>query len=108
MGAPNDRSLLILPGIMPLDAQRVRDELLGYLPDGWNAIVDKDVDGERSEPRTIDEGSPRFGELMAARRVSRTIFLGSAPAFASKVCADRRCSRIDSGVSARRISRFVQ
>jgi len=75
----NDRSLLIMPGSLPLDAQRVKDELLGYLTEGWNAIVDKDVDGEQSEPRAIDESSPRFGESLAARRVARTIFLGSAP-----------------------------
>lgn len=75
----DDRSLLILPGSIPLDAPRVRDELLRYLPEGWNAVVDRDVDGERSDPRAIDEGSPRFGAYMAARRVARTVFLGSAP-----------------------------
>lgn len=75
----NDRSFLILPGTLPLDALRVRDELLRYLPEGWAAIVDKDVDGERSEPRALDESNARFGQLLASRRVSRTVFLGSAP-----------------------------
>jgi hypothetical protein len=74
-----DKSLLILPGSIPVDAQKVRDELTRYLPDGWNIVVDKDVDGDRSEPYRIDNESPRLGQVMAARRVARTIFLGSAP-----------------------------
>ena len=75
----NDQSLLILPGSLPLDAPRVRNELLRYLGEGWNAVVDNDVDGERSEPRAVDMGNARFGALSAARRVARAIFLGSAP-----------------------------
>ncbi len=74
-----DRSALILPGSIPLDSPLVREELLRYLPESWNAVVDKDVDGDRSEPRAIDEGNTRFGEISAARRVARTIFMGSAP-----------------------------
>ena len=74
-----DRAALILPGSIPLDSPRVREELLRYLPESWNAVVDKDVDGDRSEPRAIDATLPRFGEISAARRVARTIFIGSAP-----------------------------
>jgi hypothetical protein len=74
-----DKSLLILPGSIPVDAQKVRDELTRYLPDGWNTVVDKDVDGDRSEPYRIDNENPRLGQVMAARRVARAIFLGSAP-----------------------------
>ena len=75
----NDRSFLIMPGSIPIYAQKVRDELTRYLSDQWNSILDLDVDGERSEPRKIDEENPRLGSCIAARRVSRTIFLGSAP-----------------------------
>lgn len=74
-----DRASLILPGSIPLDSPRVREELLRYLPESWNAVVDKDVDGARSEPRAIDASLPRFGEISAAQRVARTIFMGSAP-----------------------------
>ena len=74
-----DHASLILPGSIPLDSPRVREELLRYLPESWNAVVDKDVDGNRSEPRAIDASLPRFGEISAARRVARTIFIGSAP-----------------------------
>lgn len=74
-----DRSLLIMPGSIPLDAPRVRDELTRYLTDGWTSVVDTDIDGEQSEPRKIDEANPRLGALSAARRVARAVFLGSAP-----------------------------
>lgn len=77
--ASDDRAGLILPGSIPLDAQRVREEFLRYLPDGWHAVVDKDIDSTNAEPRTIDAENPRFGEISAARRVARTIFMGSAP-----------------------------
>ena len=75
----DDRSGMILPGSIPLDAPRVREELLRYLPDGWNAVVDNDVDGADAAPRTIEAENPRFGAIFAARRVARAIFMGSAP-----------------------------
>ena len=75
----NDRSGLILPGSIPLDAPRVREELLRYLPDGWNAVVDNDVDGADATPRAIDAENSRFGVISASRRVACTIFMGSAP-----------------------------
>ena len=73
-----DRAALILPGSIPLDSPPVREELLRYLPESWSTVVDKDVDGDRSEPYAIDEGNTRFGKISAARRVARTIFMGSA------------------------------
>ncbi len=75
----DDRSAMILPGSIPLEAQAVREELIRYLPEGWSVVIDRDVDGLRSEPRRIDEGNPRLGALLAARRVARAVFLGSAP-----------------------------
>lgn len=75
----NDQSLLIEPGTMPLDNLRVKHELQRYLPEGWSAVMDRDVDGEDSEPRRIDAENPRLGALVAAERVARAIFLGSAP-----------------------------
>lgn len=75
----NDRSFLIMPGSIPIYSKSVHAELTRYLSDQWNSILDSDVDGERSEPRKIDEENPRLGNYIASRRVSRTIFLGSAP-----------------------------
>ena len=75
----DDRSGLILPGSIPLDGPRVREEPLRYLPEGWNAVVDNDVDGVGAVPRSIDGDNPRFGAISASRRVARAIFMGSAP-----------------------------
>ncbi len=75
----NDNAYLIMPGSIPLSASRIRDELTRYLSEGWNAIVDGDVDGKRSVPYQIDSSNQRFGQISAARRVARTIFLGTAP-----------------------------
>ncbi len=74
-----DAALMILPGTLPLDAPRVRDELTRYLAEGWNSVVDTDVDGDGAEPTLIDRENPRLGQVAAARRVARAVFLGSAP-----------------------------
>ena len=77
--ARNDASLLILPCSAGLDAPAVRDELTRYLPEGWTPVLEGDVDGRNSGPFRIDAENARFGQSVAARRVARTIFLGSAP-----------------------------
>jgi predicted AAA+ superfamily ATPase len=71
---------MIMPGSLPLDDSGARNELLYYLPPGWDAVVERDIDGDRAETTAIDVKEPRFGAVSAARRVARTIFLGSAPA----------------------------
>jgi predicted AAA+ superfamily ATPase len=42
-------------------------------------VIERDVDGDRAETTAIDTQDPRLGAVQAARRVARTIFLGSAP-----------------------------
>jgi len=74
-----DSSLLIMPSTVPLDATDVRFEVIRYLPEGWGAVVDKDVDGLNSHPLGIDRDNPNLGRYSACRRVARTIFIGSAP-----------------------------
>lgn len=75
----NDAGLVVLPGSVGLDAPAVRDELTRYLPEGWTPVIEGDVDGPNSGPYRVDAENPRFGQIVAARRVARTIFLGSAP-----------------------------
>ena len=75
-----NRDLLILPGSMPLHDPTVKNELLRYLPQGWDPVMDREVDGPQATPTRIDERNPLLGEVQAARRAARTIFLGSAPA----------------------------
>lgn len=78
-----DRSPLILPSTVPIDDPRVQFELTRYLSDNWVPIIEKDVDGPSSLPLRIDSDVPNLGKLSAARRVARTIYLGSAPTAAA-------------------------
>lgn len=75
----NNQDALLMPGSLPLYDSDVRTELVNYLGAGWDPVVEKDVDGERSEPAELEQREPRFGAVQACRRVARTIFLGSAP-----------------------------
>lgn len=75
----NDSSAMIMPGSIPLNVPTVRDELVRHLPDTWNSIVDREVDGKDSIPYQKDKSTSRYGQKLAARRVARTIMLGSAP-----------------------------
>ncbi len=76
----SDASPLIMPGMMPIDDARVREELLRYLPLTWSPVVEKDVDGPNALPVQMDRENPgTFGRYAAARRVARTVYLGSAP-----------------------------
>ena len=74
-----DRNPLILPSTVPIDDPRVQFELTRYLSDNWTPIIERDVDGPSSVPQKIDAEVPNLGKLHAARRVARTIYLGSAP-----------------------------
>jgi len=74
-----DPSPMIMPGSLPLDSAPVRDELTRHLDENWNGIVDSEIDGKKSLPYLKDKANPRYGKMMASRRVSRTIMLGSAP-----------------------------
>ncbi|NTX07223.1 ATP-binding protein [Myxococcus sp. CA040A] len=74
-----NQDLMILPGSLPLYDSGSRNELVYYLPPGWDAVLERDIDGERAETTDLDQREPRFGAVHAARRVARTLFLGSAP-----------------------------
>ena len=74
--------MMILPGSLPLYDSNTRNELTYYLAPGWDAVLEKDIDGDRAETTELETKEPRFGAVSAARRVARTIFLGSAPSAA--------------------------
>ena len=79
----DNKDLMILPGSLPLYDASSRNELVYYLPGGWDAVLEKDIDGERAETTELESREPRFGAVNAARRVARTLFLGSAPSSAA-------------------------
>lgn len=75
----DNKDLLILPGSLPLADGDVRNEMTYLLPPGWDPVIERDIDGDRAETTELEGKEPRFGQVNAARRVARTLFLGSAP-----------------------------
>jgi hypothetical protein len=88
-----DANLLILPAAVPLDDTMVVPQLTQYLDENWQPIIESDVDGPSSLPLRLDrENAGTYGRYSAARRVARTVFLGSAPlpAAANRGIDDKR------------------
>jgi len=75
----NDQSLMIMPAHVPMDDPQVQSELTRYLDDNWIPVIEKDVDGSNSLPLALDRQNPNLGRYSACRRVTRTIYMGSAP-----------------------------
>lgn len=88
----DNRDALIMPGSIPLDDSTVRNKSIHYLPQGWEPVIETEIDGLRSEPHDIDGRDTRFGSIQAASRAARTIFLGSAPSTGSKNGARSICA----------------
>lgn len=97
--AKGDQAKMILPGALPIDDQGVREELLRYLPQGWDVVVEKDVDGRDAEPARMDKGHARLGQYQAARRVARAVFLATAPQVAEQGSRGIEEARIRLGVA---------
>ena len=94
----SDAGAMIMPGSIPLDIPTVKEELIRYLSETWNAIIDSEVDGKKSAPYRLDKDTARYGQKMAARRVARTIMLGSAPTDRVQSIRGIEASRIRLGV----------
>ncbi|BCV35016.1 hypothetical protein TUM17377_03440 [Shewanella chilikensis] len=90
----DNRDALIMPGSLPLDDSNVRGKSIHYLPQGWEPVIEKEVDGNRSMAADIDKNDTRFGQYHAARRVMRTVFLGSAPSSGDQMHRGLEAERI--------------
>ena len=88
-----DPSLLIMPANLTLDDPTLADEftrLLARSGGNWDPVV-KEVDSHGSRTDQIDRNSQSFIEAgSAARRIARTIFLGSAASHAVKGISQRQ------------------
>lgn len=89
----DNKDLLILPGSLPLQDSGTRNELTYYLSAGWDAVIERDIDGERAETVELENREPRFGQVGAARRVARALFLGSAPSSVATTVSIRGIDR---------------
>jgi hypothetical protein len=98
----NNNDLLIMPGSLPLYDADTRNEAIYYLPQGWDPVLERDVDGERAETTEIENKDTRFGSVQACRRTARTIFLGSAPSTANQLVRGIELERVIAGRRAAR------
>lgn len=90
----DNRDALIMPGSIPLDDSNVRNKSIHYLPQGWEPVIEKEIDGPRSVPYEIDGDDTRFGSVHAAKRAARTIFLGSAPSTSEQMVRGVRVDHV--------------
>ena len=74
-----DPSPLIMTASIPLDAQPVRSEIVQYLDNAWDAIIQSEIDGDNSVARTVDEERPVLGDRSLALRTARAIFAEATP-----------------------------
>jgi uncharacterized protein len=95
----NDKDPLIMPGSFPLEDAETRNDLIYYLPPGWDPVVERDVDGERAETTEIENRDTRLGSVQACRRTARAIFLGSAPTTAAQMVRGIELERVALGVA---------
>ena len=88
-----DQSLLIMPANLPLDDPALADEftrLLAQSGGNWDPVI-KEVDSHGSRTDEIDMKSTVFVNVGgAARRIARTVFLGSATGGAFKGITPRQ------------------
>ncbi len=74
-----NRDLMIMPGSIPLSDTDTQACITDPLPNGWQAVIDCDIDGDASVATSIDKRRPDLGKIQATIRASRAIFLGTAP-----------------------------
>ncbi|MFD2792920.1 DUF499 domain-containing protein [Promicromonospora vindobonensis] len=74
-----DPSPLIMPGSIPLDAQPVRSEIVQYVGNAWDAILQSEIDGDNAVAKLVDDERPALGDRSLALRTARTIFVEAAP-----------------------------
>lgn len=79
----NDTAPLIMPGSVPLRADKVVTELTQYLDDQWKALIDTDVDGPNSAPAQVDNTNQLLGQRLTTQRLARTVFMGATPTLTS-------------------------
>ena len=90
-----NKDAMILPRSLPLEEPDVRTKsiqyLLKYLPQSWDPVLEREVDGKQSEPYRIDGHDTRFGSVQAARRTARAI---SAPSTREQTSRGIKVERI--------------
>ena len=80
----NHPNYMIMPADLPLSDEALANEFIKLLSGNWRPVV-SEADSDNSRTDNIDKESQRYAEVGgAARRVARTIFLGSASSGATR------------------------
>lgn len=74
-----DKGLMIMSSLVPLDDSIVSSEFTKFLHTGWSNIISSEIDGEGSLAFTIDKENSALGAVGATRRVARSLFLATSP-----------------------------
>ena len=86
----SDAAPLIMPSDFPLSDPALAGEFTALLDGNWSPVL-SEVDSDDSQTDRLDKGQSRFGDVGgAARRITRTVFLGSAPGRAIRGINDER------------------
>jgi hypothetical protein len=104
----NNNDPLIMPGSLPLYDADVRNEVIYYLPQGWDPVLERDVDGERAETTEIENKDTRLGSVQACRRAARRFSWAARPARRTRWCAAGAGARDARHRAARPADRAVQ
>ena len=70
---------LIMPGDVPLTDDRVRTNALYPLPNGYDAVISKEVTGDHSKPALIETRSASVGRNRAVTRAATAVFMATSP-----------------------------
>lgn len=96
----NNTDLFILPSSIPISDGKVSTELCTVLNgNGWEQVIAKDIDGDNSESSKIDMGDSRIGQYLCAKKVSRSIFMKTAP-IANEIRTNTYASQAVKGVAS--------
>lgn len=95
----DNKDPLVMPGNLPLYDADTRNDAIYYLPQGWDPVLEKDIDGERAETTSIENQDTRMGSVQACRRTARAIFLGSAPSSSNQMVRGIELERVILGVA---------
>ena len=86
----DDPAPLILPGDIPLSDPALAGEFSPLLTGNWSPVM-SEVDSDGSRADNLDKEQRRFSDVGgAARRITRTIFLGSAASGAIRGLTEER------------------
>lgn len=70
---------MILPGDVPLTDDKVRTNVLVPIPNGYDAVLTKEVAGDLSKPAQIEARSPSVGKNKSVTRAATALFMATAP-----------------------------